>query len=371
MSRKKIIVSVTNDLVTDNRVQRVCDFLHKHDFEITLVGRKLKNSLAIQNLPYKTKRFRLLFNKGPLFYAAFNLRLFFYLLFRKTDFLLANDLDTLLANHYAKKFKSGVKLIYDSHEYFTGVPELTTRPKIQKIWKRIEKKCLPKVDAMYTVNQSIADLYKNEYGIESYVVRNISSPPSDNQTKTRKELGLPEDKKIIIFQGAGINVDRGAEELIEAIKLLNNSVLIFVGSGDVIPALKLKVETEKLNEKVKFFDKVPYRQLLNFTTVSDLGVSLDKDSNINYRYSLPNKLFDYIHCGIPVLVSDLPEIKKIVLEYDIGLVISNHQPEEIAKKIEQIFSDAELYAQFKKNTQATAANLNWVNECRVLEKIYL
>ncbi|MBL7899374.1 MAG: glycosyltransferase, partial [Crocinitomicaceae bacterium] len=255
--------------------------------------------------------------------------------------------------------------------YFTGVPELTARPKIQKIWKRIEKKCLPKVDAMYTVNQSIADLYKNEYGIQPYVVRNISSPPSDIQTKTRKELGLPEDKKIIIFQGAGINVDRGAEELTEAVKQIDNCVLIFVGSGDVIAALKSKVKTEKLEEKIMFFDKVPYHQLLNYTRVSDLGVSLDKDTNINYRYSLPNKLFDYIHCGIPVLVSDLPEIKKIVTAFEIGTVISNHQPNEIAKKIEQIFADNNLYQQYKSNTQKAASVLNWQNECRVLEKIYL
>lgn len=371
MSGKKIIVSVTNDLVTDNRVKRVCDFLHQNNFEITLVGRKLKNSLPLNDRPYKTKRFRLLFNKGPLFYASYNLRLFFYLLFRKTDFLLANDLDTLLANYYAKKFKSGVTLIYDSHEYFTGVPELTARPKIQKIWKRIEKKCLPKVDKMYTVNQSIADLYKTEYGILVDVVRNISSLPSDIQTKNRKELGLPEDKEIIIFQGAGINVDRGAEELTEAVKQIDNCVLIFVGSGDVIAALKSKVKTEKLEEKIMFFDKVPYHQLLNYTRVSDLGVSLDKDTNINYRYSLPNKLFDYIHCGIPVLVSDLPEIKKIVTAFEIGTVISNHQPNEIAKKIEQIFADNNLYQQYKSNTQKAASVLNWQNECRVLEKIYL
>ena len=122
---------------------------------------------------YKTKRMKLLFTKGAAFYAFFNLRLFFFLLINKADVLLANDLDTLHANAWARKFKSNCKLIYDSHEYFTGVPELIERPKVQKFWKKIERKHLPKVDEMYTVNDSIAKLYKDEYGVEMKVVRNI------------------------------------------------------------------------------------------------------------------------------------------------------------------------------------------------------
>ena len=132
----------------------------------------------------------MLFKKGASFYAFYNLRLFFYLLFHKADVLLSNDLDTLLANHWAKKFKSNCKLVYDSHEYFVGVPELTHKPGIQKIWRRIEKKCLPKTDQRYTVNESIATLYKSEYGLDFEVVRNISDAPKNIQTKSRSELAV-------------------------------------------------------------------------------------------------------------------------------------------------------------------------------------
>jgi glycosyltransferase involved in cell wall biosynthesis len=371
LHKKRIIVSVTNDLCTDNRVRKVCEFLVAHDFELTLVGRKLKGSLALENLPYKTKRFHMLFKKGAAFYACYNLRLFFFLLFHKADVLLANDLDTLLANHWAKKFKSNCKLIYDSHEYFIGVPELINKPRVQNFWRRIEKKCLPKVDRMYTVNESIAALYRKEYNIPIEVVRNISDAPKNIQPKSRSELGLPEDKKIIIFQGAGINIDRGAEELIDAMNFVESAILIFVGSGDVIEQLKIRVQQSKLDNRVIFFGKKPYAELLNYTTVSDLGVSLDKDTNINYKFSLPNKIFDYLHCSIPMLVSDLPEIRKIVDHYQIGLVTPNHNPKEIAQLINALFADPERYQKMKARTKVAAAELTWQNECRVLEKIYL
>lgn len=371
MPKKKIIVSVTNDLFTDNRVRKVCEFLLAHNFDVTLVGRKLKNSSALPDLPYKTKRFKLLFTKGALFYASYNLRLFIFLLFRKADVLLANDLDTLLANHWARKFKLNCKLIYDAHEYFTGVPELTNKPRVQKFWRRIERKCLPKVDHMYTVNESIANLYQNEYKIQVDVVRNISDKPKKTWQKTRTELGLPETNKIIIYQGAGINIDRGAEELIDAIQLVPKAILIFVGSGDVLDKLKEKVRQNKWGDKILFFGKKSYPELLNYTCVSDLGVSLDKDTNINYRFSLPNKIFDYIHCGIPMLVSDLPEVRKIVEGYDIGLITASHQPSEIAACLNKLFSDSELYQRLKSNTKKAAVDLTWENECKVLEKIYL
>lgn len=370
MAGKTIIVSVTNDLATDNRVKKVCDFLHQHDFTVTLVGRVLPNSLDVTDRPYKVKRFKLWFNKGALFYANYNLRLFWFLLFHKSDYLLANDLDTLLANGLIKKWRAKTKLIYDSHEYFTEVPELINRPKVKKIWERIEKKYIKQVDQMYTVNESIAHLYANKYQREIRVVRNIGNYKGITQTKNRRDLNLPDDKFIVLFQGAGINIDRGGEELVDAIKSLDNVLLIFAGDGDVIPLLKKKVDQENLQDKVKFISKLPYAELLQYTFNADLGVSLDKDTNINYKYSLPNKLFDYIHCQIPVLVSNLTEIEKIVSSFQVGL-ITVVEPKSIAEKISELMSSPEKYHQLKSNTKKASQELNWENEEKVLEKIYL
>lgn len=369
-SKKRIIVSVTNDLYTDQRVRRICEFLIRQNYDLLLVGRKLKTSKEMPKTDYKVKRFKLLFTKGALFYANYNLRLFFFLLFKKADVLLANDLDTLYANHWARKFKKNCCLIYDSHEFYTGVPELVSRPKVQKIWENIEKRTVPKVDSMYTVNESIAELYRKLYNREVKVVRNISDFEGIVQLKTKTDLGIPLDKNIVIIQGAGINIDRGAEEAVDAISLMENTVLIFVGNGDVLPLLKDKVIKNKLEDKVLFFGKRPYKELMNFTMLSDVGISMDKDTNVNYRFSLPNKIFDYIHANIPVLVSDLKEVRKIVEGNNVGLICPSHNPKTIADYLNRILQNEELRETFKANTIEAAKNLNWSTECKTLKTIF-
>ena len=366
MSKTTVIVSVTNDLVTDQRVHKVCTYLQNKSCSVTLVGRRKTDSLPIQR-SYRCKRFRLLFNKGALFYAEFNMRLFFYLLFKKADLFLSNDLDTLLANKTALRFKSTTTLVYDTHEFFTEVPELVSRPKVQKIWERIEARIFPKLEHIYTVNQSIADLYKKKYGKELFVVRNISPLNFCEEEVSRDDLNLPNDKKIVILQGAGINVDRGAEELLQAMDHLDGYHLIVVGSGDVLPILK---ELAKERQDITFVGKKPYAEMMRYTAHADVGVSLDKDTNINYRYSLPNKIFDYIHAGTPVVASNLVEVKNIVEKYGVGAIVSSHDPAEIAEKIRYVVEDIAI-DKIKSKLKIAAEELNWENESLVLDKIYL
>ncbi|HEX8546837.1 MAG TPA: glycosyltransferase, partial [Cytophagaceae bacterium] len=229
---KTIIVTVTTDLVTDQRVHKVSQSLHKSGYKVLLVGRKKKDSLPLAQRDYDTKRFKLFFEKTALFYINYNLRLFLFLLFTKADILLANDLDTLLPVFLVSKLK-GIPIIYDNHEYFTATPELTGRPVVTYIWKSIERFIFPKLSFVYTVNDSIKNLFEDEYGVKVEVIRNI---PIKNLQPASYDLpiDLPDDKKIIIYQGSGINKDRGAEELVESIQYLENILLLIVGSGDVI-----------------------------------------------------------------------------------------------------------------------------------------
>jgi len=365
MGKKKVIVSVTNDLATDQRVHKVCTYLQNKGCDVTLVGRRLSTSLPVDRL-YKCKRFRLLFNKGAFFYAEFNKRLFLYLLFRRTDILVSNDLDTLLANKTALRFKTNCELVYDTHEYFTEVPELVSRPRIQKIWERIERRIFPKLKHIYTVNSSIADLYEKKYKRKMHVVRNLSPRYEPKGNVTRIELGLPVDKKIIVLQGAGINIDRGAEELLDSMNYLDGYHLIIVGSGDVLALL-----TERANGRkdVTFVGKKEYSEMMQYTVNADVGVSLDKDTNVNYKYSLPNKIFDYIHAGIPVVASNLLEVKNIVKKYKVGTIVNSHEPREIAKSIRNTVEELPKDI-MKNNLKEAASALNWENEMAVLDAIY-
>ncbi len=355
-------------MVTDQRVDRTCMTLVKLGFTVLLVGRKKKNSYDLPERKYRMHRFSMLFEKGPLFYAFYNIRLFFLLLFKKSDLLFANDLDTLLPNYLVSKLKN-IPLVYDSHEYFTEVPELVGRPFVQKTWKRIEGFVFPKLNDIITVNESIAQLYEKQYHKTLTVVRNVSPRVSHGTIKTRKELGLPEDKHIIILQGAGINIDRGSEEALEAMQYIDNAILMIVGDGDVIPLLKEKAKEPCYMGKVLFISKQPFRQLYQYTVNADLGLTLDKDTNINYRYSLPNKLFDYIHAGIPVLASPLPEIKMIIDAFQIGCTIESHDARHIAEKMQLMLSDANSMIVWKKNLTLASEKLNWENEELILLKV--
>jgi len=357
----KAIVSVINDLSTDRRVHRTCLTLTKLGFEVLLVGRKQRKSLPLDIRDYQTKRMSLLFEKGFLFYAEYNFRLFLFLLFKKCDLLVSNDLDTLLPNYLIKKIKNK-NLVYDSHEYYTGVPELEGRPFVQKFWKHIEKWIFPKLKDVITVNDSIAQLYKDEYRKDLTVVRNIPPLLKLKEFKTKKELGINESKFIILLQGSGINVDRGAEEAVMAMKFVSDGILYIIGDGDVIEILKKMVEENHLDQKVVFIPKQPMDVLLQYTVNADLGLTLDKDTNINYRYSLPNKLFDYIHAGVPVLASPLVEVKKVIQQYDVGEIIENHRSEYIADKINDFLVDKARMKVLKENCIIAAQKLNWENE---------
>ena len=365
--KRRVIISVTNDLSTDQRVKKVCESLLKLDLEILLIGRNLPDSRSIKR-PYKYMRMNLLFNKGALFYAEYNLRLFLILLFSKVDVYHSNDLDTLLANYLASIIRRK-PIVYDSHEYFTGVPEIQNKTFVKKVWTTIENHIFPKLKHIFTVNQSIASLYEKQYGKQLKIIRNIPRKKTWTIDKSRQQLGLPENKKIIITQGAGINIDRGVEEALEAMQFLNDVCFVIIGNGDVIPKLKKRTFELNLEKSIIFKDKMPYEQMMQYTQHAELGLSLDKNTNINYRLSLPNKIFDYIHAGVPILASKIKEVEAVITKHRIGLFIENHEPKHIAQQIEKAL-DENLKFKYQKNIKNAALQLNWENEEKNLVEVY-
>ncbi|MBM3185713.1 MAG: glycosyltransferase [Bacteroidetes bacterium] len=366
---KRAIVTVSNDLVTDNRVKRTCSVLGELGFDVLLVGRTRKNSLPLNFTKYNCKRFKLIFENGPLFYAELNIRLFLFLLFQKVDVLYSNDLDTLPANFFVSKIKSKSKLIYDTHELFTEVPELENRKFAKNTWVKIEKYIFPKLNHVITVNESIANIYKTKYGKPILVVRNVPEKFESSNPPSKSTLGLPEDKFILIIQGSGLNVDRGIEEAVLSMQFIENALLIIVGSGDVIPKIKKMVIQKNLDNKVKFYEKRPYLEMMQLTSKANIGLTLDKPLSDNYKYSLPNKLFDYIQAGVPILSSELVELQKIIDKYNIGYFVETVSPEEIAKNVNFLIENPEKLNVYKLNCIKAAEIENWEHEKIKLKKL--
>lgn len=353
----KVLVAVTSDIVTDQRAHKICATLKELNFEVTLVGRKEKNSLPLPSRNYISKRWQLLFNKGPLFYANYNVCLFFHLFFNQYTLIWSNDLDSLPACYLAAKWKQK-SLIFDSHEYFTELPELVNRPKIKSFWKNIEKRIFPHLKNVITVSESIAKLYREEYNIDVKVVRNVPY---------LKEKTLPNEPsgKTIIYQGA-INVNRGIETMVKSMQYIDNATLLIVGNGDVFEEIQLLIKQLQLNDKVKMLGEVPFEKLHHYTQQAVLGLSLEEDVGLNYRLALPNKLFDYIHAEIPVLVSNLPEMSKLVTHYQIGEIAESNNPERIAEQITNMLKNPKQLQIWKTNTKIAKQELNWNNEKQVI-----
>lgn len=350
----KIVQAVTNDIVTDNRVHKVASTLCNFGYHVTLIGRRFSDSESLLSRPYKTRRFKLWFNKTFLFYANYNLRLFFYLLKVPVDIIVANDLDTLLACWLASKLRKK-NLIYDSHELFTEVPELIHRPLVRKFWHVTERLLVPTIKYGYTVSKPIQEHYKQKYGVEFELIRNVGMFQFDNQFKP-----LPKEP-VIIYQGA-VNVGRGIELVLQTLKHLEEVKFWVLGNGDKLEELKQMAKALGVESKVKFFGRVKLEALQKYTAKAHIGISLEEDIGLNYRYALPNKIFDYVQARIPVIVSSLPEMKNLVDKSGIGVVLTERRPEFLANEILKLCNNSKLQEDIKQNLELAARDLCWQRE---------
>jgi glycosyltransferase involved in cell wall biosynthesis len=371
---KRVAIAVISDLVTDQRVHKVSLTLQEAGYTVLLIGTRRRNSLPLAPRSYPARRIRTLFQKKMFFYAEFNLRLFLRLLFTRTDIFLGNDLDVMSAVWLAGTLRRK-PIVYDTHEYYLGMPELNARPGVKKIWQRIEAFLFPRLRYIYTICDSFRDLYYKDYGKTLGVVRNVPyRNAADTDAPLPKDLEdrLPKDKFFLLFQGAGINPERGVEELVLAMQYLDPARfhLVIIGGGEIWEDIAGLVADNGLINRITLIPKIPFEQLRSVTRRADLGLSLDKPNNINHIYGLPNKIFDYLHSGVPVLVSRLVELEKIVNAYQVGDFIENHEPAHIAEKIDAISRDPARLEQWKRHTEKVREELCWEREGRVVVNIF-
>jgi len=367
MKRKIIMVSVISELTTDQRVIRISSTLQEMGFDVKLIARKFSDSLPLDNYNFKAKRIRCFFRKGFMQFAEFNTKLFFHLLFCKTDYLLANDLDSLVPN-YVISILRGKKIFYDTHEYYTGVPELKNSVVKKGIWKFFENWIFPKLKVVYTVNESIKRLYTEEYGNKISVIRNV---PVSIEIEPIPKPEKWKDKIILLIQGVGIHPNRGGLQLLEMMKFLpENYYLVYIGGGGEWNTILNKRKEWGLENKVEMINKMPPLQLKQYTQLAHLGFSLDGAENINYLYNLPNKIFDYMHAGVPIMATPIPEVKTIIEQYQCGICFKSQDTKEMASEIIALMECPECYQRIRENAILASKELCWENEKNKLISIY-
>lgn len=363
-SKKRVLVAVTSDVYSDTRVLKVSDFLSKKGATVKVVGRNTSD--FVLETPFHVKRFSLFFNRSFLFYAEYNLRFFWYALFQKVDLIVANDLDTLLSTYLISKIKR-IPIVYDSHEYFTESVGLQGRKLPKKVWEYLEKQILPSIQFAYTVSPYIQQQYLVKYKVAFELVRNFPS----KELKIEKLTPHPfPGKKIILYQGV-FNPHRGLDHTIHAMQFLSDEYLfLLIGYGEEETKLKEIVRTKNLDNKVKFLGKMPYLEMMRYTSIAHLGIALEEPVGESFTYSLPNKVFDYMHQNLPFISRGTPEVLRYISEHGIGILIDFNSAEELAKHLISTLSNSELLATIQENQKKAKNLFNWENECHTLEKVY-
>lgn len=361
---RSLLFAVTTDLNYDQRMQRICCSLARQGYRVTLVGRAWQQSEPLQPQPYQQHRLRCWFTKGKLFYLEFTVRLLLYLLRQRASAWCAIDLDTALPVWLRARL-GGQPFVYDAHELFTEVPEVVSRPAVQRMWRWVEGFIVPRAALAYTVGPALAGVFEARYGRPFAVIRNIS-----RLTQAETEARLPTPSGYILYQGT-LNVGRGLEALLDAMPHVQGR-LVLCGEGDLSVELRARAERLGLlaSGKVEFRGYVLPNELRAVTLGAAVGIMLLEKQGLSYYYSLANKFFDYLHAGVPQLVVDFPEYRALNDVHDVAEVVAL-TPGAIAHALNQLLHHApDRYQQLVQNCLQARQVLNWQHEEQHLVQLY-
>lgn len=357
-----IVCTVTNDLTFDQRMQRICTTLAQNGYAVELVGRVLPHSLPLDAHTFRQHRIRCRFHQGFLFYAEFNLRLFFYLMRARYDAVCSVDLDTLPAGCLASLLR-GKKRVYDAHEYFTEVPEVTGRPFVKFFWAAVARLCLPFYRHAYTVGPALAAVLQKKYGLPFSVVRNM--PYGAPRGESGGGEASSDDRKILLYQGA-LNEGRGIEQALAAMRDLDGIEFWLAGEGDLSVPLRVQAQALGVEDKVRFLGFVKPADLKKITPNAWLGLNLFEAKGLNYYYSMANKFFDYVQAGVPVLSVDFPEYRALNTQVEVAILLDRLEPSAIVSTIQQLQNHPEIYERLRQATAEAAREWTWENETGTL-----
>lgn len=340
-------------------MQRICESLAQEGFDVTLVGRELKGSLPLDSRSFKQIRLRCFFNKGFLFYAEYNIALFFFLLFRKMDAICAIDLDTILPCLFVSKLKN-IERIYDAHEFFTEMKEVRTRPAVKKFWQSIEEYAIPQFKFGYTVSESLAREFNWMYKRNFITIRNLPV--------LRKLDSIEKKEKFLLVQGA-VNEARGFEWLIPAMKQIRYP-LVICGDGNFMDQLKVLIKKNEVQDKVELKGMMLPPELWPVTQSAGLGLALAEKEGVHQFLALPNKFFDYLHAGLPQLTMAYPEYEKINNEFRVAVLIQDLDVQVIVDSINRMMDDEKLLEELHLNCLKAREIYCWQNEEKTLIRFY-
>lgn len=369
---------VLNNFTNDVRVHKEAVTLAAAGHDVTVVALWQQGlPLAESGHGYRVHRLRLRTRTwrggrlAPLFkYLEFAYRVMRFAGQHPADVFHANDANTLPAAWLAmRRFR--VALVYDAHELETGrnFGNSTLAGFYQRFWSLPERLLIRKADAVITVCESIADALVQLYGISRPTV--VINCPEKREivrsNRLREELRIPPDLRIVLYQGA-VASGRGLEPFLDAVQDVSGVAAVVLGDGPLLQGLRERAQSGAL-ERVFLPGKVPLSALADYTASADIGITTIQATCRSYYYALPNKLFEYIHAGLPVVGSDLPEIARVIRSFDVGEVVDPDDSGAIADALRRLLDDRR-YREARANTRRAAEIYNWQHESAKLLALY-
>ena len=365
-----ICMIVFGDLNYDFRVFREADALQASGHRVTVVALQSGRGLAAAWEAIEVRQIPVPAGLSLRFsYPYFWWRAAAVLRAIRADAYHAHDLDALLPASRAA-FRLGVPLVYDSHELWTGQSSLVTRPWVRGFWERLERRLIKHATRIISVSEPIARELERRHAVEPVVVvRNM--PPFRDPVEgdvLRQQLGLESNRMVLLYQG-GFLTDNGLAELIAAMDDVPGADLVLLGGGPTEGALKAQVRELGLAERVHFVARVPFPDLHRYTCSADLGLCLIKPTGRSFYWSMPNKLFEYMMAGLPVVGSDLPQIQAVIESAGVGQCVQV-TTRAIAEKLRTLLATPELLEQYAAASRASAERYCWECEQHRLIDLY-
>ncbi len=352
MRNESRVLKETSSILNHNIASKVyIASLHADDLE----EEKLYNDNIILN------RFKLSSRKFSknLFVQVLKYFEFIYrvtIFYRKKDIKMINiHAIALLPLGIFLKYLFKAKLVYDTHELETETNGSNGLRK--KLVKFMEKTFIKKCDLIFVVSENIADWYEKEYDIRRPVV--VKNAPRLLDTKKnnhfRENLSIKDNSIIVLYQG-GLSYGRGVDLLLESFKQRDDDkvVVVFMGYGEIEEDIKI---ASKERNNIFFHPAVDPDIVLEYTSSADIGISFIENTCLSYYYCLPNKLFEYAMAGLPVIVSNMKEMRELVEKYDMGIIVEDDKVNSMNNAIDKIVqSDIK---QMKQNARRCAEENSW------------
>ncbi len=357
-TKKKIAICSISFHEYDRRIQRTILSL-KNKYDIAWISRN-KSAESIDE-SYSHHSVNTWIKKGVLFYLEFNLRVFIKLMTSRQDLILSIDLDSLGSCWLTSKLKRK-KIVFDAHEIFHELPELEGKKIKKYIWKTLSKFLFPKIAYKYTVNSSLAKIFLHDFNSKFEVIRNVPLLESSNEQ-------LPKlANKTLCYLGV-VNKGRGVELAIKTLIELPDYHLLVIGSGDEIESSKQLARELNLEQRIKFCGYVEPAQISALLKQSSIGLNLLDPESDNYKYSLANKFFDYMHAGLPSINMAFPEYEAINNEFEISSLCSDYSTEALINSVSLLESESK-YQDLQNNCLIAREKFNWQIEKQRLEDIF-